>query len=134
MTGGVGREGTKLYHSLESIVTGDTVPASRVPIVGMFYGKTNSDQGVRAKYYSIVRDINIVDRKLKGLAENGGDLDAWLAEKPEATLAKAADDIGRKVSTLNKYRSTLPNSARDEKRAIEQEVMALHSLLIDLHK
>lgn len=134
VTGGVGRESMKLYQSLESLVTGDPVPASRVPVVGMFYGKTNSDQGIRAKYYAAVQDINLAERKLKGLAGSGGDVTEHLAEQPQAALYKTADKIGRKISDLNRYRATLTAADRDIKKQVDQEVAALQSLLIDLHE
>lgn len=136
LTGGVGRETLKAYQTVEGLITGDKQPSNRVPLVGVFYGQTNNETSIRAEYYSAIRDINVAENKLKGLAADGKDAGAWIDSHPEAGLGKVARDISSRISKIGKVRATLGTSAEDKalKKRLDQEVLALQSILIDRHR
>ena len=124
VTGGTGRESLKLFQYLESKVTGDKLPENRVPIKGMFYGETKSEQSVTGKYYTLEREINIAENQLK--ARNSAEAKtAFLKENPEAQVVSQMKSANSAITRFNKQRKAA--DARGDK----EEAKRLDGLILD---
>ena len=103
ITGGVGRESLKAYQYLESKVTGDSIPESRVPIKGMFYGETKSEQSVTGKFYELERKVHIAERGIKLHPTDEGK-EKYTKSHPEVQLSSSMKASLRDLTRLQKYR------------------------------
>jgi hypothetical protein len=132
VTGGVGRETLKAYQFAESLVTGDPVPESRVPIAGMFYGVTNNAQTVATRYSDTVSEVNQAARVFKRLVEEGKDaeMDHFLDTNPESVFDKTADSFDRNISKLRKARSLA--DSKEEKARIDATITDLQSQFVEM--
>jgi hypothetical protein len=109
-TGGVGREYMKLEQTATSMVTGDELPTYKIPLVGRFYGDASGQAAQGGKFYDNLIRMNKHSNEIKGRMENGGDVDAYMAEHPEAELADYATSTYSAISKLRKQR----NQAKEE--------------------
>jgi hypothetical protein len=124
VTGGVGRESLKLYQYLESKVTGEKIPESRVPIAGMFYGETKSQQAITGKFYTLERDVNIARRELDARVSDEAKR-KFLAESPEARV------IAPMRETLTVQRRTQKDRKQAQERGDQAEVKRLDGILLE---
>lgn len=125
LTGGVGREGLKMYQFAANQVTGDSTPLSRVPLVGMFYDETKSDQNVSAKFYEIETKIHTAWNGVAG-QEDSDKASAYFDKHPAAALEKYATSITASLTKINKARK-----AADE-NGDKAEVKRLETLATEL--
>ncbi|MDT3668965.1 MAG: hypothetical protein ROZ37_01380 [Aromatoleum sp.] len=101
-----------------------------VPIVGGWYGRTNSETQLRRQYFDAIEEGNIAENKLQGLVRSGrgAEADAWLSAHPEAGLARAVWRTQTHIGKLNKQAATESGEA---KRATEQEAMAAMATVLE---
>jgi hypothetical protein len=107
LTGGIGRETTKIGSTLDSALTGEDLPLYKVPLLGRFVGSASGTSSVRDRFYANIKRLNEEAAELKGRREHGEDAAGYLQDHPEARFADAAQKLERDVSKLNKRKREL---------------------------
>jgi hypothetical protein len=112
-TGGVGRETIKAGTTIESIVTGEDLPAYKIPLFGRVYGDASGQASQAGKFYSNIRELNLHKAEIDGLRKSGGDVQAYRAENPESALAGQASVVYREVAKLRKRQNAMQEAGAD---------------------
>jgi hypothetical protein len=88
VTGGVGREGNKLYQTIESLFTGEELPPHKIPLFGRLYGNTQSKSAISSRFYENVRDMKKHKAEYMGRLEDGDSdgAQAYLEANPDAAM------------------------------------------------
>jgi hypothetical protein len=125
LTGGVGRETMKLGKTIEATVTGEELPFYSVPLIGRFHGNVNEMASISSAFYRNLTELNIQKNEIKNLRENKGDLQAYLAENPEARLAQMATAQYTQIKNLRKLRqAALERGDKERAKKIEEAIKA----------
>lgn len=106
-TGGVGREAGKAQQSIAAVLSGEDLPPHKVPLVGRFYGNSDSSSSQGNAFYNNLKRINEVEAELKGRRKDRLSIDEFKAENPEHRLVARANLIERLVSKQRKIKSEL---------------------------
>lgn len=124
VTGGVGREASKLQQSGTAMVSGEDLPIHKVPLVGRFYGDADTQSAQSGKFYSAINKLNVHEAEIKGLRKDGKGAEAvkYIQENPESRLFVAANLAEREVQKLRAAKRAL--IAKD---APAQEVKAMET-------
>jgi len=126
VTGGVGREVSKLGQMGESAITGEELPLYKIPLVGRFVGTTEGQAAASSRFYNNLKKIGEHDTELKGLKSAGraGEYREYLADHPEAVLAKPADQIYRDVRKLVKAKreAVAAGVSRERVKLMEMQI------------
>lgn len=123
LTGGVGRETIKGIKSVEALVTGEELPSYSVPLVGRFHGNVNEMAAVSSAFYRNLTELNIQKNEIKAIRENKGDVQAYLAENPEARLAQMATAQYNQIKNLRKLRqAALEKGDKERAKKLEEAI------------
>lgn len=127
VTGGVGREALKIDQTVRSLVSGEELPPHKIPLVGRFYGTTQSQSAESGKFYSNLTMLNKHEAQMKGMAEEGKDVDAYVQKNPEAALAQAANAVEQTLTKLKTTKRLMLSKGADrsEIKSIEREITSL---------
>ena len=101
-TGGAGREVMKTEEAIKSVVTGEELPAYRVPLAGRFYGDIESKAADSQRFYENVTRLSEHENEIKGRQKSKGDVLGYLRDNPEAKLWQRANNVENQISQLNK--------------------------------
>ena len=101
-TGGAGREVMKAEEAVKAAVTGEELPAYRVPLAGRFYGDTESKAADSQRFYENVTRLAEHENEIKGRQKAKGDVIGYLRDNPEAKLWQRANNVENQISQLNK--------------------------------
>ena len=109
ITGGVGREAGKLAQTAASVtgLSNDELPVHKVPLIGRLVGSTNGPSGQSEKFYENIRELNGIEREIKGRVKDGKDLDAYIASEPKADQVGLANASETQVRKLREQRRIL---------------------------
>jgi len=128
VTGGVGRELSKLEQSATAAYRGEDLPPHKIPLVGRFYGDANAQSSQGTTFYSNINRINEYEAEIKGLRKDGKGAEAakFIAEHPEARLVMRANYAERQVQKLRKEKHDLveKDAPRQRIKAIEDRIKA----------
>jgi site-specific DNA-cytosine methylase len=128
LTGGVGRELTKLSTTIAAPITGDELPLYKVPLIGRLVGSVRGSAGQSDQFYENIKAVNQIENELRGRARNNQDVQSVMREEPLAQLAGSADAYARRVSALRQMRRDLadrqPPSYRQDMERINLEIEA----------
>jgi len=124
ITGGVGREATKLGNMATSAYTGEELAPHQIVLAGRFYGNTRGVNGQSSGYYENLKRINTSISEAKGRSERGESADAILADVPLARLDGPASVLEKRVGDLAKMRRKIQASEEPNKRELVKEVNA----------
>lgn len=128
VTGGVGRELSKLEQSAAAIYRGEDLPPHKIPLVGRFYGDANAQSSQGTTFYSNINRINEYEAEIKGLRKDGKGVEAakFIAEHPEARLVMRANYAERQVQKLRKEKHDLveKGAPRERIKALEDRIKA----------
>lgn len=126
VTGGVGREVSKVQQSGTAMVTGEDLPIYKVPLVGRFYGDTDTQSAQSGKFYAAINELNIHEAQIKGLRKDGRGAEAseYIRENPEARLFMAANAAERDVQKLRGLKRELVKNGApaDRVKEVEQRI------------
>lgn len=124
ITGGLGREALKVSETVSAMSTGEELPPNKVPLLGRFYGNTNSQATTSTKFYENLTRLNEHEAELKGRKKDGLSTADYLKDNPEAKLVAEANKIEKEISSLRKMKQKLLDSdaPKDRVRAIEQRI------------
>jgi hypothetical protein len=102
VTGGVGREIMKIDTAVKSAVTGEELPAYRIPIAGRFYGDADSKAADSQRFYDNVTKIASLENEIKGRRKNREDVTGFMRDNPQARLWQQANNVENQISELNR--------------------------------
>jgi len=125
VTGGVGREVSKLVQTVESGFTGEELPPHKIPLAGRFYGDSSGQSGESGKFYAAITRINEHEAELKGLRKEGkaDEARSYLKENPEAILVQPANSIELEITKLRSAkREAVKADQKDRVKLIEQKI------------
>ena len=124
ITGGVGREISKIVQVGETSVTGEELPPYKVPLLGRFYGNTTSQSSQAGQFYENLRAMNDHKLEIKGRLEDGLSTMDYIKENPEAMIFRQAESVERRIQELRRTKQKLkdngagPESIRQVEEAI----------------
>lgn len=128
LTGGVGRELSKVEQSARSLITGEELPTYKVPLIGRLVGNADSQASQGNAFYANLNRINEVETEIKGLRKDGRSVDAarLMRERPEARLIQMANRTERRVQELRREKRALVEKGADREavRAKDAQVTA----------
>lgn len=132
LTGGVGREALKAGKTIEAAITGEELPSYSVPLVGRFHGNVNEMAAVSSAFYRNLTELNIQKDEIKTIRDNKGDVQAYLAENPEARLVKMATAQYNQIKKLRKLRQeALERGDKERAKKLEE---AIKTRMINLNE
>ena len=102
--GGLYREVSKAVQYVKSKVTGEDLPAYRVPIVGQFHGQVGQPAAVANKFYENVTRMTDHENTIKGLRKDKLPKEEYMAKHPEAKLWNRANGVENEINALNKQK------------------------------
>jgi hypothetical protein len=133
LTGGVGRELSKVEQTLKAGYQGETLPLYKVPLFGRFGGNAASQASESTAFYNNSRRLNVLETEVKGLRGDGRALEAqaMLAARPDAYLIGVANTVERQVQRLRKEKRALieAGAQREQVRAVEDRITEAMSRL-----
>lgn len=133
ITGGVGREISKVDQTLRAAATGESLPIYKAPLVGRFIGDTRSQASEGVRFYAHLNRINEVETEFKGMVKDKKFTEAqeFRATTPETKLIAVANAAERQVQLLRRQkRELIEQGASPEKvRAKEEQITGVMSRL-----
>lgn len=133
VTGGVGREAMKVEQTATALVTGEDLPAYKIPIVGRFYGDATGQSSQGNAFYKNLREINKHENQIKGMLKAGESPAQYKLENPESSLITQANYTERAVQKLRKQRRALLEIG-DNPSAIESIDDRITELMLNLNE
>lgn len=126
LTGGLGRELMKVEQTLTAPVTGEELPAYKIPLAGRLYGNTRGPANNSEKFYENVRELNMIENEIKGRARAGEDTDTYTQGEPLADLVGAGNQAERALTELRKRRREIIREGlpgfREEAAEVNQQI------------
>jgi GNAT superfamily N-acetyltransferase len=104
ITGGVGRELIKAEQTVKSGITGEELPAYRIPLVGRFYGETQSNAAESQRFYNNIIKMADYENEVKGRIKNKEPVAEYLRENPQARFWQTANNVENQINALNKQK------------------------------
>ncbi|MDH1766511.1 LPD5 domain-containing protein [Comamonas aquatica] len=135
-TGGVGRELLKLQSTAKGLMDGDEVPPHKVPLLGRFYGDSDTPSAKQATFYGHMDSVRRHAEQVKGLRLDGNASEAlaYAASHPEARLAFAARKASQDVQKMRELRRELElqGASKEAIRNIDQRMVQRMELFNEL--
>ena len=126
LTGGVGREVSKIEQTAMGLVRGEEVPTYKVPLVGRLIGDAGSQASEGTAFYANAQKLNQLETEIKLLQQDGKNQEAQAlrASRPEAYLMTQANYAERAIQRLRKQKSELikEGAPREQVVAIEAQI------------
>ena len=126
LTGGLGRELMKVEQTLTAPITGEELPAYKIPLAGRLYGNTRGPANNSEKFYENVRELNMIENEIKGRARAGMDVEAFTKGEPMADLVGVGNKAERELSELRKRRREIVRQGlpgyRDEAAEVNERI------------
>lgn len=122
--GGVGREANKAVDTVKNLRTGEEIPPYKIPLVGRFYGNTQSGAAESSRFYENLRELNMHENEIRGRRETGGDVTGYLRDHPEARLASQANRVESDIRRLRRRRQRMLEAGvhRENIKMVETEI------------
>lgn len=133
VTGGVGREAAKISQTAKAVSTGEELPPHKIPLVGRFYGDTDTQSSQGAKFYANLKKLNEVEAELKGRIKDRIPAAEYRAAHPELRLVPLANRVESNVSELRTLKRKLveKNAPKESIKNIETRITVLMKRLND---
>jgi hypothetical protein len=104
VTGGLGREIMKTGQTIKAAGTGEDLPAYRVPLLGRFYGETESNAAESQRFYNNITKMADHENEIKGRIKNKESVASYYKDNPQARLYQQANTIENQINALNKQK------------------------------
>ena len=103
------------------------MPPHKIPLVGRFYGNSDSQSSQGSAFYSNLKRINELEAEMKGRMKDGLPVEEFKAENPDYRLIESANYAERAVSNLRKHKSSLvgKEAPKDQVKAVEDGLLRL---------
>jgi hypothetical protein len=127
ITGGVGRELLKAEQTVKAGVTGEELPAYRIPLVGRFYGETQSNAAESQRFYDNIIKMADYENEVKGRIKNKEPVGEYLRDNPQARFWKTANNVENQINQLNKQKKEFIEQGmpRERIKRIENQKAAI---------
>ena len=136
LTGGVGRETTKLMQSIQAAATGDDLPWHKIPLVGRFIGDADSDGAKQSAFYNNMDKVRKHAEEVKGLRASGrsGEAIEYANKHPHAKLHLAARAAEKQVKEMRDRKRDLEQAGapREEIRKLEKQMIRRMEQFVEL--
>jgi hypothetical protein len=133
ITGGVGRELSKVEQSSLAALRGEELPTFKIPLVGRFIGDSKQQASEGTAFYANTERINRLETEIKGLQKDGKYAEAAELRRTnsDAYLITVANQAERQIQKLRaKKRELIKTGApRDQVRAVEEGITAVMARL-----
>jgi hypothetical protein len=133
VTGGVGRELSKVEQTSLSLATGEDLPIYKIPLAGRFYGDTASQASQASQFYNNVNHLNELETEIKGMQKDKKFTEARevMRENPDAYMMAQANVAERQVQRLRKEKRELVDkgASREVVKAKETQITAVMTRL-----
>jgi DNA repair ATPase RecN len=126
VTGGVGREVMKAWHSSSALATGEEVVPHKIPLIGRFYGSAEGKGAEGAEYYANLRKYNILNRELRERTEDRNGVAQFKKDNPEYRIIESVKLAEREIKQLKKRKEELmeKDAPRDRIKLIDSKITA----------
>ena len=104
VTGGAGRELMKTEQAIKAGITGEELPAYRIPLAGRFYGETQSNAAESARFYNNVTRMADYENEIKGRQKHKENVAEFFKDHPQARFWQMANTVENQVNALNKQK------------------------------
>jgi hypothetical protein len=127
ITGGVGRELLKTEQTVKAAVTGEELPAYRIPLAGRFYGETQSNAAESQRFYDNIIRMADHENEVKGRIKNKEPVGEYLRENPQARFWRTANNVENQINQLNKQKKEFIEQGlpRERIKRIENQKAAI---------
>lgn len=126
VTGGVGREYSKVEQSVTSLASGEDLPTHKIPLIGRLIGNADGQSSQATSYYANNERVNRVTTEAKAMAEDGKVTEAreFLQNKPERYLVAQAAVAERQLNRLRQQKHELikAGAPREQVRKLEADI------------
>lgn len=116
VTGGPGREISKITQYVKGQATGEAVPAYRVPVLGRFYGETDTKPVISSRFYNNLNAMYEHELTLKNLSKDPVAKREYLDKHPEAKVWPMAERMEAAVNDLNATKKKLQTLGRPKEQ------------------
>jgi hypothetical protein len=127
VTGGLGREIMKTGQTIKAAGTGEDLPAYRVPLLGRFYGETESNAAESQRFYNNITRMASHENEIKGRIKNKESVASYYRDNPEARLYQQANTIENQINALNRQKKEFieKDLPKDRIKRIENQKAAI---------
>jgi hypothetical protein len=117
----------KTGQTIKAAGTGEDLPAYRVPLLGRFYGETESNAAESQRFYNNVTRMADHENEIKGRIKNKESVASYLRDNPEARLYQQANTIENQINALNKQKKEFieRDMPKDRIKRIENQKAAI---------
>ena len=133
VTGGVGRELSKVEQVARTAISGEELPTYKMPLVGRFYGNSSGQASEGSAFYANVNKLNEIETKAKSMRKDGKGAEAseYLRSQPDAVLIFQANAAERQIQKLKHAKRKLieKDTPREEVKAKEEQITAVMARL-----
>jgi hypothetical protein len=111
----------KTGQTIKAAGTGEDLPAYRVPLLGRFYGETESNAAESQRFYNNITRMADHENEIKGRQKNRENVREYFKEHPEAKLIDQANRIENDISKMNRDKRELMerNAPKEQIKRIE---------------
>jgi len=130
--GGVAREAGKIAQAVSSQFTGETLPPYKIPVLGRFYGDTNTPSAQAAEFYRNAARLGEHELELAGRRkDHAGGVAEYIAAHPEAVLVPMAKEVERKVSELRAKKSAALEKGDANRVKMLEELISMRMKILN---
>jgi len=124
MGGGVAREIIKVQQTAGTALTGEELAPYKIPLLGRFYGDTNSAASESGKYYENLKSIYAHKSEMDGRRKAGESVAEYMRENPGSKLVPFATATTRELDKLKDQKKLLieRSAPTEDVRAIEERI------------
>lgn len=125
VTGGTGREIGKAAQVAETLVSGDELPAHKIPLVGRIYGNTRGEAGQSERFYENLRKSNEAENEIKGRIADRIDPVTDLPDyQQKAEQAQMGNYVEKQMNSLKKMRHDMVKQGlpKDEIKKVDSRI------------
>jgi hypothetical protein len=116
VTGGPGREFSKIGEFAKAKMNDEEVPMYRVPVVGRFYGETDTKPVISSRFYSNLNQMYEHENTIKNLRKEPEAKRQYLLDNPEAKIWHAAESYEAQINNLNATKKKLQDLGRPKEQ------------------
>jgi len=133
VTGGIGRELSKAATTGTAIVTGEELPAHKIPLLGRFYGDTTNQSSQGARFYDNLKRLNEIKDGLEGRMKDKLPTAQFKRDNPEVAIIGMSSSAQHEVAQLRKEKLRLveKGAAKEEVKRIEVRITGVMKRLND---
>jgi hypothetical protein len=116
VTGGPGREISKIGEFAKNQISGEQTPAYRVPVLGRFYGETDTKPVISSRFYNNINQMYEHENTIKNLVKDPVAKRQYLQDNPDARMWPMAEKFEAQINDLNAMKKKLQMANRPKEQ------------------